>query len=84
MESWKPERLSEEELQDLLLEDLTREQLKQLRERVNEIYAAVESEEPDRTACIEPDEYEAACEDWEERLELLDDLLDDILDQLEE
>ena len=60
MDIWHPENLQEEDVLALPLEDLTPDQLRQLIDRVEEIYEEVEDEEPDPLEFADPLDGEAA------------------------
>ena len=70
--------VSFEELNQLNLLDLNREQLQSLLVDLEMLYDSISKEEPPETA------EEADIIAWEERLEAIDDRIDDLKDRLEE
>ena len=74
------EKLTLEDLDNLRIEEMNADELRELLIRLEELYDEISAMEPD-----EPDDDEESDEydEWLETVEDIDDLMDDIQDRLE-
>ena len=69
--------LSMDDLEDLCIRDMSLPELRALLDQLNVLYDEQQGLEPDEE---DSDEYD----EWQEGLELIDDLIDDIRDRIDE
>ena len=75
------EKLTLEDLDNLRIEEMNAEELRELLARLEELYAEIDAMEPDEPGDDEEsDEYD----EWLETVEYIDDLIDDVQDRSED
>ena len=75
------EKLTLEDLDNLRIEEMNADELRELLARLEELYDEISAMEPD-----EPDDDEESDEydEWQENLELVDDLMDGIHERIDD